>query len=173
MYAPSSAQGTEILPIGVRMYRCALLVGILASKLDSTTSAAVSPMTAGAQILYLTHRRGGNTRSDMEHAACAVQWSRPCRVLLTGLLVPYLSTVCGLHHLGAPRAARARAPSGATGPTNTYQVVGSLRRMIADAMPKLKTFGTGKSAFEITPEEVAIFDYNVSSPDSYGVMTHL
>ena len=42
-----------------------------------------------------------------------------------------------------------------------------------DAMPKLKTFGTGKSAFEITPEEVTIFDYKVSSPDSYGVMTHL
>ena len=40
-------------------------------------------------------------------------------------------------------------------------------------MPKLKTFGTGKSAFEITPEEVTIFDYKVSSPDSYGVMTHL
>lgn len=40
-------------------------------------------------------------------------------------------------------------------------------------MPKLKTFGTGKSAFKVTAEEVTIFDYNVSSPDSYGVMTHL
>ena len=40
-------------------------------------------------------------------------------------------------------------------------------------MPQLKTFGTGKSAFQITPEEVTIFAYNVSSPDSIGVMTHL
>ena len=42
-----------------------------------------------------------------------------------------------------------------------------------DAMPKLKTFGTGKSAFEVNTVEATIFDYNVSSADSYGVMTHL
>ena len=40
------------------------------------------------------------------------------------------------------------------------------------AVPKLKTFGTGKSAFQITPVETTVFDYNVSSASSFGVMTH-
>eukprot|EP00729_Bicosta_minor_P014382 gene14382-25916_t len=41
-----------------------------------------------------------------------------------------------------------------------------------DELNTMRTFGTGKSEFLITPEETVLFNYNVSAPESYGVFTH-
>lgn len=42
----------------------------------------------------------------------------------------------------------------------------------SDELNTMRTFGTGKSEFLITPEENVLFNYNVSAPESYGVFTH-
>ena len=42
----------------------------------------------------------------------------------------------------------------------------------SDELNTMRTFGTGKSEFLITPEETVLFNYNVSAPESYGVFTH-
>jgi hypothetical protein len=44
--------------------------------------------------------------------------------------------------------------------------------LAALGFPTLKTFGTGKSAFQLTSEEVEILAYNVSDVRSTGVLTH-
>ena len=43
---------------------------------------------------------------------------------------------------------------------------------VAVGFPTLKTFGTGRSAFTLGPDEMTVFEYNVSSASAYGVMTH-
>lgn len=58
-------------------------------------------------------------------------------------------------------AAAALAAAGAAGAA----------RGLADA-DKVRTFGTGKSAFQLAAKEATIFEYTVKSAGGFGVMTH-